>query len=110
MVLAKGQVPIREGAFVMYPFTITAARCAVDMRVQGLEGGVLDLETYVFDEYNYLNWKSSLPANGVFNSGRNRIAQGTIRVGPGKYVLVVSNRFSVFTPKKAAVEAVISCQ
>ena len=109
-VLARGQVLIPAGQFAAYAFSVQKPACTVDVKVQGLEGGALDVETYVFDEYNFLNWKSSIVANPTFNSGRNRVAQGTVQLGPGKYLLVVSNRFSTFTPKKVAVDAHMNCQ
>lgn len=94
-------------------FTLPDGECRVDLDILGTSGGNLDVEALVLDSYTFLNWSSAssgVTSEPVFQSARLRRVTGSVPVkGPGEYVLVVSNKFSIMTPKVARLSAGYQC-
>lgn len=109
-------VSIAQGRTWASGFRTRAGQCRVRLDVAGVQGGNLDFVAYVFDTYNYNNWVGGARmgaanlARPLFQSAQ--VAQlGTeipIR-GPGEFVVVVSNQFSLLTPKLARVSVAVTC-
>jgi hypothetical protein len=92
-----------DTAFVVYD--PHSRPCTFYGHVQGLEGGRRDVEVYLLDEDGHVNWHNGLEPNSLYASGRT--AATTLELPlrePGKYHLLISNRFSVFTAKTVQVE------
>jgi hypothetical protein len=80
-------------------------RCVFRARVEGLEGGRRDVEVYLLDEDEYVNWRNEIQPYPLYASGRTVAATIEHQLpGMGRFHLLVSNRFSVFTPKTVKVE------
>jgi hypothetical protein len=111
-------VPIREPqvmSVVDTAFTLNAAQGmnwhfnvpanATDVRLEGTftaSGGTgNDVEVYVLNDDEFVNWRSGNKVNALYNSGR--MTRGTLNTvlpaGAGTYHLVFNNKFSLFTPK-----------
>lgn len=89
-----------------------ARPCTLRARVQGVEGGNRDVEVYVLDEDGHANWHNGIEPRAVYESGRT--SASTIEVpirGEGRFHLLISNRFSVFTAKTVRVDnARVTCE
>ncbi len=78
---------------------------AFNVRAEGnfsVEGGSgNDIEVFIFDEDGFANWQNRHAATPYYSSGR--ATRGTINVtlpGPGTYVVVFSNKFSIMSSKE----------
>jgi hypothetical protein len=79
--------------------------CTFSGRVQGLEGGSRDVEVYLLDEDDHVNWHNGIKPTPVYESGRTSATTVELPLpGEGRYHLLVSNRYSVFTAKTVQVE------
>jgi hypothetical protein len=84
-------------------FTVPAN--ATDVRVEGTfnaSGGTgNDVEVYLLNDDEFVNWQNRHAVSALYNSGR--MTQGTLDAvlppGAGTYHLVFSNKFSLFSPK-----------
>jgi hypothetical protein len=78
---------------------------ASDVRVEGTfnaSGGPgNDVEVFLLNDDEFVNWQNGHAVNTLYNSGR--MTQGTLNAilpsGPGTYHLVFNNKFSLFSPK-----------
>lgn len=78
---------------------------ATDVRVEGTftaSGGTgNDVEVYLLNDDEFVNWQNHHPVSTLYNSGR--MTQGTLDArlssGAGTYHLVFNNKFSLFSPK-----------
>lgn len=111
-------IPIATGAAVEVPaaqilhhdFQIPAGLCTVTGRVLGISGGNKDFEVLILDDDNYRNWSAGLQAKAYGQSGRVTVTNVNAQIpGPGTYHFVVSNTFSVTTPKTVQVWAQAQC-
>lgn len=94
----------------VYRFRLNTKDCRIQMNTLGLDGGKRDIVTMVFDSYNYMSRSSGAYAEPVFQSGRLRQLATEVPVkGPGDFVLVISNKFSILTGKVAKVSARAIC-
>jgi hypothetical protein len=86
--------------------------CTFRGHVQGLEGGNRDVEVYVLDEDGYVNWRNGIEPRAIHESGRT--SASTIEIpmpGEGRFHLLISNRFSVFTSKTVQVDSArVTCE
>lgn len=63
-------------------------------------GGGNDVEVWVMNDDEYVNWQNKHSVTSIYNSGR--ITQGTVNISlaqPGTYYLLFNNRFSFVSPK-----------
>lgn len=86
-------------------WNFTVPPSATDVRVEGTftaSGGTgNDVEVYLLNDDEFVNWQNRHAVNALYNSGR--MTQGTLDAGlpsgAGTYHLVFSNKFSLFSPK-----------
>jgi hypothetical protein len=78
---------------------------ATDVRVEGTfnaSGGARnDIEVYVLNDDEFVNWQNNHSVSTLYNSGR--MTQGTLNAAlppsAGTYHLVFNNKFSLLSPK-----------
>jgi len=111
-------VPIADGSaievpaqqYVKYTFQLPARLCTVSGRAVGVSGGNKDFEAILFTDDDLRNWSAGLQANAQWQSGRVAVANiQTELTGPGTFHLVISNAFSLTTPKTVQVWAQAQC-
>ena len=89
-----------------------ARPCTFRGRVQGVEGGNRDFEVYVLDEDGHANWHNGVEPRALLETGRT--SSSTIEIpipADGRFHLLISNRFSVFTSKTVQVDdARVTCE
>jgi uncharacterized protein (TIGR02246 family) len=103
------EVPAQNS--VRYSFTIPQGSCLVSGRIEGISGGNKDFEAFILDDDNLRNWTAGLTAQTHWNSGRTVVTNINVQlVGPGTYHLVLSNVFSIATPKTVQASAQAQCQ
>jgi hypothetical protein len=91
-------IAIGAGEHWRYSFSIpNSAAFAGKFRARGGSGN--DVEVYILDEDGYENWANGHSTETYYNSGRKTVGSFNVRLSPGKYFLVISNRFSVVTAK-----------
>lgn len=105
---------IPPGAYLPYSFKIPAnTNCTLVGRVVATLGGNLDLELFVFNADDFVNFKAKrgiVTGMGVYESGRR--AATTLDVplaGPKSYTFVISNAFSTLTRKTIQGTARVRC-
>jgi hypothetical protein len=72
-------------------------RVAARFRARGGRGN--DIEVFILDEDGFENWRNGHRAPTYYNSGRATVGRFNVRLGPGKYYLVMSNKFSSVSNK-----------
>ena len=105
--LADGDViDIRTGDHFAAPFEVSDPRpCTLTAQVLGLAGGSRDVEVYVLDEDGYDDWQNGVRPHALFESGRASLASLEVDLPRrGRYHLLLSNRYSIFTPKRVRVD------
>jgi hypothetical protein len=77
---------------------------ATDIRVEGTfnaSGGTgNDVEVYLLNDDEFVNWQNHHAVSALYNSGR--VTQGTLNAplpSGGPYHLIFNNKFSLFSPK-----------
>lgn len=95
--------------FIDYTFTLPARTCSVDGRIEGITGGVKDFEALIVTDDGFKNWAAGVETEGI-QSGRKVVwSFATKLIGPGRWHLVVSNKFSLVTKKAVTVSATATC-
>jgi hypothetical protein len=108
MVLLEADViDLRTGDHFDAPFEVLDPRpCTLTGRVLGLAGGDRDVEVYVLDDAALQDWQDGIAPIALFESGRSSAATFAVDLPRrGRYHLLLSNRYSVFTPKRVRVDA-----
>lgn len=83
------------------PLIMANPRIEGSLRASGGLGN--DIKVYVFSEADYLNWANGHASNPLYESGQVSAADLNVSLpGEGRYVLVLSNTFSLMTPKTLA--------
>jgi hypothetical protein len=111
-VVDSEELDLEPGEHFDTTFVVSDPRpCVFSGQVTGLSGGDRDLKVYLLDERGYEQWHEEDPPAALFDSGRTSLAELDVPLpGPGKYALLVSNRFSFFTGKTALVDfARVTC-
>jgi hypothetical protein len=72
-------------------------RVAARFRARGGSGN--DIEVFIFDEDGFENWRNGHRAPTYYNSGRVTVGRFDVRLRPGKYFLVMNNKFSAVSNK-----------
>jgi hypothetical protein len=105
--LFTGQTVVRAGGYVTNSFTVEPGM--QNFRVVGkfnASGGTgNDIQVVLADEDEFQNWINGHEAKVFYST--EKITTGKLDVGalsPGRYVLALSNRFSVFTDKQVFAE------
>jgi len=112
IMIANGSAyEIKTSGHLDYKFELPAGVCAVTGRITGVSGGNRDFEAFIFDEDNYRNWAAGGQTRLYWQSGRVVVStiSGVNLAGPATFHLVVSNVWSLLTPKTVQVQAMAQC-
>lgn len=94
------------GRYVSFQFYLPAERvCTVTGHLAGLEGGNRDVDLFIVDDDGLANFENSRdfePLVGVRKTAAYALRE---RMKVGRYHVVVSNRFSIFTGKRVQLDA-----
>jgi hypothetical protein len=72
----------------------------VEGRVTASGGTGNDIQVLIFTDSQFLNWKNGHEVTPVYDSGQVTAADvHAVLPGPGTYHVILSNKFSAFTPK-----------
>jgi hypothetical protein len=101
--IATGQIIVTKNGYVQYRITITPEM--VEPVVTGsfnASGGTgNDITAVIADETNYTNWINGHQARVFWGTpGKQTTGNFEVRLAPGMYYLVFSNKFSAFTDKQ----------
>lgn len=110
--LDSRRLEIGAGEHFDTTFVVSDPRpCTFTGRVSGLAGGGRDVEVYLLDERGYDQWHSGIRPEALFESGRTASASLHVALpNPGRYALLLSNRYSIFTDKTVRVDdARVTC-
>jgi hypothetical protein len=100
---------LNNSAFIVEPgkyksFKVEVTNAMTKPVVQGTftaEGGNNDVEVYVLEENQLLNWQNNHKSDTTYSSGR--VTAGKLKIPlpqePGTYYVIFSNRFSYITNK-----------
>ena len=80
---------------------------AVNVRLEGnftAHGGSgNDIEIFLLGHNDFINWQKGHPSRAYYSSGKTTVGNIQANLPPGnQYVLVISNKFSLFTDKTVA--------
>ncbi len=100
---------IQPGGYLNYTVNVPDRTCTLSGRVEGVSGGNRDFEAFILDDDNFRNWSTRHQAQGI-SSGNVVVWTPTTTIrGPAVYHVVVSNAFSVVSPKVVAIQATVEC-
>ena len=105
--IATGQIIVKANGYVQYRITIAPEMVepiiSGSFNVSGGSGN--DITGVIADEENYTNWINGHQAQ-VYWGTQGKQTTGTleVRLKPGLYYLVFSNKFSAFTAKQVFLE------
>lgn len=101
-----GEMRIPAGEYFDTTFAVYDPRpCTFRGRVSGLSGGRRDVEVYLLDEDGFANWTNRTNVIPVYSSGRTSAVTLEVPIPhAGSFHFVVSNGFSIFTPKGVRVK------
>jgi hypothetical protein len=101
---------IASNSYMHFDFDLPNRTCHISGRILGLAGGKKDFQAFLMDDDNFRNWETSHKASVYWQT--EKVAAATIEArvaGPGKFHLVISNAFSLFTGKTVTVHAQAEC-
>lgn len=87
--------------------------CSLSGRVEATAGGNKDVQVLVMGEDQFTNWVNNPQGAGTALASNPPQTVTTLNVmlsQPGRFYLVISNRFSMFTPKDVKGEAQVTCR
>jgi len=97
----NGQMVVSPGQYRYWTVTITPEM--TDAQLIGhfhTEGGAgNDIQAVVADQSEFENWKNGHQAKVYYSTDRVTNGQFTVHVGPGTYVIALSNTFSALSQK-----------
>jgi hypothetical protein len=102
-ILSGGSFIVEPGKFKTFTVAVTSAmqNPSVEGNFSASGGSNNDIEVFVFEEAQFLNWQNNLKFAAAYSSGR--VTAGKLKIDlpqeVGKYVVVFSNRFSWITNK-----------
>ncbi len=109
--IVNGLITVQAGGYNYYPFTLAAGTTSISVggSFTASGGSGNDIEVFVMDETNFVNWKNGHQASAYYDSGQ--LTTGTISASlpsSGAYDLVYSNTFSTFSSKNVQTTVDIS--
>jgi hypothetical protein len=106
--IVNGLITVPAAGYEYYPFTVPSG--VLSIFVSGMftasGGGGNNIEVFVADQTNFVNWKNGNSATSYYDSGQ--VTTGSISANlpvPGTYYLVYSNTFSAFSSKNVQTTA-----
>jgi hypothetical protein len=101
--LVQGSVAVEANSYVRYrvvvfPIFMPYARIEGQLRASGGIGN--DIKVYVFTDADFVNWANGHASQTLYESGQVSAADVKVPLpNPGAYYVVISNTFSLLTPK-----------
>lgn len=101
--IGTGALTVAADGFMYYTLSVpsNATQVNIQGRFSATGGSGSDIEVYVLDQDEFINWRNGHPVRTFYNSGK--VTVGTVNVtlpsGAGSYYLVFDNGFSLLTPK-----------
>lgn len=105
--IATGQIIIKANGYVQYRIAITPEMIepTVTGSFNASGGSGNDIQAIIADEMNYANWINGHQAHVFWGTeGKQTTGKFEVKLQPGTYYLVFSNRFSVITDKQLFLE------
>jgi hypothetical protein len=105
--IATGQIIVKANGYVQYRITITPEMTepTVTGSFNASGGSGNDIAAVVADETNFTNWINGHQAQVFWGTqGRQTTGNFEVKLTPGMYYLVFSNKFSAFTDKQVFLE------
>jgi hypothetical protein len=105
--IATGQILVKANGYVQYRITITPDMTAptVTGSFNASGGSGNDITAVIADETNYTNWINGHQARVFWGTeGKQTTGKFEVKLAPGMYYLVFSNKFSAFTDKQVFLE------
>lgn len=105
--VATGQILVKANGYVQYRITITPdmVEPTVTGNFNAAGGTGNDITAVIADEMNYTNWINGHRARVFWGTeGKQTTGAFEVRLQPGTYYLVFSNKFSAFTDKQVFLE------
>jgi hypothetical protein len=87
------------GQYVIYSFDLRGWECSLRGYVGVSAGGSRDVDVFLVDDSGLSNFKQGGEFGAYLNRSRTTDENIDVRLAPGQYYLVVSNRFSWITGK-----------
>jgi hypothetical protein len=106
--VANGQITIESGKWASYTIEVKPEMIDPTLRGQFTASGGSgdDVLAAVGDEMNITNWINGHAATMVWQTpGQLTVGKFEIKLQPGVYYFVISNKFSVLTDKQVTVDA-----
>jgi hypothetical protein len=97
-----GTQEIKARSYYSWTFDVPnrKAGCLLSGKISVLSGGEKDVAVLVMISDQFINWQNNHQAQVFFSTGRETVIPLNVAMkGSGKYVLVVSNAFSMVTAK-----------
>lgn len=107
--VANGTQQIKARQYASWAFDVPSSKsgCLLTGDVTVLSGGEKDVMVLVMTGDQFANWQNDHQAQVFFSTGRETAIPLNVPMkGSGKYVLVVSNAFSLLTSKVVQTQAV----
>jgi len=100
--------------FADFAFVLDSAGiCVLTGKVEATTGGSKDVQVLVMGEDQFTNWVNNPQGDATALAANPRQTVTSLNVAlpsAGRFRLVISNRFSVFTPKDVKGEAEVTCK
>jgi hypothetical protein len=106
----QSALTIQAGHYWFDTFTLPDGyqHCLLTGHIQAIAGGMKDVSVLVASQDDFTNWQNNHAAKVFFQSGRETaIPLNVAMSGSGKYVLAVSNAFSILTEKVVQIQGVM---
>jgi hypothetical protein len=106
--IVNGLITVRAGGYNYYEFIVPAGATSIHVggTFTATGGSGNDVEVYIMDKTNFVNWSNGHQATANYNSGQLTTSSFDVILGPGTtYDLVYSNTFSTFTSKNVQTTA-----
>ena len=109
--IVNGLITVQPGGYNYYPFTVAAGATTVSVTgsFTASGGSGNDIDVFVTDQTNFVNWQNGHQATSFYNSGQ--LTTATISASlpdGGTYYLVYSNTFSSVSSKNVQTTANLS--
>ena len=101
--IGSGAITVEASKYVYLSMPVPAG--ASNIKVQGhfsaTGGSGNDIEVYLLNQDQYINWQNGHTTSAFYNSGRVTAGEvnATLPDDAGTYYLVFNNKFSLLTPK-----------
>ena len=105
--IATDQILVKANGYVQYRLMITPdmVEPTVTGSFNASGGSGNDITAVIADEANYTNWINGHQARVFWGTeGKQTTGNLEVRLAPGMYYLVFSNKFSAFTDKQVFLE------